>query len=235
MESTVDQGTVLETAPVNGSVDSNTEKMIPQSAMNEIIRQRINEDRQKRESNIAPNYPSPGNNQYRALSEEDVRRIQDEHLNKRLGDLQQQAQQEVLNQEATRISNSFTNKFESAKRKYDDFETEVGKNAADEFGKFTNVVRLISDHVSENSEDVIYELGKSGSKLASLEICASQDPQKALKDINKLIKSIKQNEEAKNLRVPNQPLSQNRPSTHTVGSIPTTQYDWEANRQRFKA
>ena len=57
-----------------------------------------------------------------------------------------------------------------------------------------------------------YELGKNRAKMAQLEMAAREFPQEALFDLKRLADSIKSNETASNRKIPNTPLSQQRPS-----------------------
>jgi len=113
-------------------------------------------------------------------------------------------------EQAQKIVKGFVDKFAPGREKYQDFDQIVGdpKN----YGRFPNVVSLLSQYV-DNAHDVLYELRKGdGSKLVNLEMMARQFPEDALMHAQRLSQSIKDNESARNIRFPNEPLSQMRPS-----------------------
>lgn len=143
------------------------------------------------------------------VPESEIRRLAAEEAQKLRDNWTQEAQSKAEADAAQRVVNNFWNKIAAGKEKYQDFEQVTGNI---ELARFPNVVQLLADHV-ENSHDVLYELGKNRMKMAQLEQLSYMSPKDAIFEAQRLADSIKANETAGNLRVPNPPLSQLRPST----------------------
>ncbi len=151
------------------------------------------------------------NDQIRQIVAEESRRQREAWEQENL----QKSQQE----QAQGIVNKFLSKIEAGKEKYEDFDQVTGDI---EFGRFPNTVQLLAEHI-ENSADVLYELGKDRFKMAQLESLSYMSPNDAIKQAQRLAASIKQNEDATRVRLPNEPLSQLRPSTTGTdsGQVPS--------------
>jgi chemotaxis protein histidine kinase CheA len=144
--------------------------------------------------------PSMSETDYRRLAAEEAERLRDQWV--------QDARSKAEADNAQRIVQNFWSKISQGKDKYDDFDKVVGDI---DYSKFSNVVHLLADHV-DNAHDVLYELGKNRMNLAGLEQLAYMSPKDAIVQAQRLSQSLKDNEGAKNTRVPNEPLSQMRPS-----------------------
>lgn len=72
-------------------------------------------------------------------------------------------------------------------------------------------MQLLADHI-DNSHDVLYEMGKDRFKMSQLEQLAYMSPKDAIVQAQRLSQSLKDNEAAGKVRMPNEPLSQMRPS-----------------------
>ena len=136
----------------------------------------------------------------RRMAAEESQRLRDEWI----GDAQRKAQEH----DAQRIVSEFLTKLSTGKDKYQDFEQITGDV---DFVKFPNAIQLANNFV-DNTADVIYELGKDRTKLAVLEQLANMSPRDAVVQIQRLSKSIKDNHESAKAKIPNEPLSQMRPS-----------------------
>ncbi len=128
---------------------------------------------------------------------------------------------------AQRTVQNFYSKTQTGKEKYQDFEAVTGDI---QLARFPNVVRLLGDHV-ENADDVLYELGKDRTKMAMIENLAALSPQDAIKQTQRLAASLKENNDAKRMRIPNEPLSQMRPSTTGTDSGALSVSDY---RKKYK-
>lgn len=207
-------GQVAETsAPVESASfnDASSEKSLPQSQVNELIGRAKHEaveaykrQHQQQESSKpqdTSSRPSGLNeSEYRRIAAEESQRLRDQWIS--------EAQRKAEQDSAQRIVQNFWDKVSSGKEKYDDFEQMTGNI---EYSKFPNVVQLLADHI-DNSDDVLYELGKDRFKLSQLEQLANMSPRDAVVQAKRLADSIKDNQAASKMRTPNAPLSQQRPS-----------------------
>lgn len=143
---------------------------------------------------------------YRRIAAEEAQRLRDQWTQ----DAQHQSQKEL----AERTVQSFYGKVNVGREKYEDFDAVTGDI---EFGAFPNVVQLLANY-TDNAGDVLYAFGQDLTKMELLESLASRAPQSAIKQIQRLAKSLAENETAKNTRLPNEPLSQLRPSNTGMGN-----------------
>ena len=74
------------------------------------------------------------------------------------------------------------------------------------------MLQLLAEHL-DNSADVLYEFGKDRLKMAQLEQLSYMSPKDAIVQAKRMAESIKDNASANRYRVPNAPLSQQRPSS----------------------
>lgn len=147
----------------------------------------------------ANNYTSD-ESRMRQVAAEEAQRLHDERS--------QNYRQEVEQANAQRTVTEFWNKISTGKEKYQDFEQVTGDI---EIARFPNVVQLLAGYV-DNAESVLYELGKDRIKMANLESLAERSPRDAIVQAQRLAKSIKENQDAAKIKLPNEPLSQMRPS-----------------------
>lgn len=163
---------------------------------------------QKEAGRVEQPYQAPQSPNANVSSEHEVRRLASEEVQRARDQWMQEARTKSQEDEAKRTVQDFWNKTAPGKEKYQDFDKVTGDI---EYARFPNVVQLLAKHV-ENSHDVLYELGKDRTKMATLETLAAMSPRDAIIQAQRLAQSIKDNEAAKQVRVPNQPLSQLRPS-----------------------
>lgn len=208
-----------QTAPVQQS----DERVFRQSEVNEIVKKAkygAVED-YKRVSSEQPDYaarkygetqiphqstpssqPSGNYNEdhFRKLAAQEAQRLRDEWV--------QEAKTKAEADNAQRIVQTFWNKLEPGRQKYQDFD----KVTSDiEYAQFPNVVQLLAQH-SENAHDILYELGKDRIKMGQLEYLCSKSPRDAIVQVQRLSESLKANEQAQKYKTPNEPLSQLRPT-----------------------
>lgn len=144
----------------------------------------------------------PDENVYRKIAAEEAQRLRNEWV--------QDARTKSEAEYAQRIVQNFTSKLTAGKEKYEDFDRVT---AGIQFDRYPNVVHILSAEI-DNAADVLYHLSKDEGKMAQLERDA-EDPRFqhiALTNARKLSQSLKDNEGAAKVRVPNEPLSQMRPS-----------------------
>lgn len=211
------------TAPITPQ-GSASEKMLSQSEVNEIVGRTKSEaeqrayERAKRELNVQPNQPiqqahSMGGMQQQ--SPDDISKIIDQRL-------AQKEQQMAANQ----FVNTFIQKMEAGKSKYNDFDQSVAKL------NLPNIPEILQlANATENTADVMYDLSKNPQNAVRLRELYQFSPQLAFEEIQKLSASIKQNEAGSQQKTANEPLSQVKPSTTGTdnGSLSVRDYkkaDW---------
>ena len=156
---------------------------------------------------------------YRKIAAEEANRLRDQWV---------QDARTKHEEELTRITvNNFNQKMTAGREKYQDFDQVTGDI---EYAAFPNVVQLLANHV-DNSGDVLYALGQDLTKMELLESLAHRSPQAAIKQAQRLAKSLADNEAAKNVRIPNEPLSQLRPSNTGVDNGAMSVKDY---RKKYK-
>lgn len=194
-----------------------TEKTIPQSQVNEIVGNAKREaaekaveayKRQQAQPAVQTQATPQYQDQYRNMSEEDIKRVTDDRIKSHFTELQQEAQERSNVEAANRIVRMFGEKIVAGKDKYEDFES-VAKSVKME--NYPGVVQLLAEHV-DNSADVLYHLAKNRSKLYEFERFYAEQPEDAVYEMKRLSNSMKANDEALQAKNANAPLSQNRPS-----------------------
>ena len=140
--------------------------------------------------------------------ETDLRRVAAEEAQRYHEKIVQDERTRMETEYAQRTVQNFWNKVLPGREKYQDFDQVTGNI---EYARYPNVVQLLAEHV-DNAQDVLYEFGKDRTKLAQLEMMAREFPNDAKVQALRLSQSLKDNEAAAKVRVPNEPLSQMRPS-----------------------
>lgn len=228
-QDTSNSAPVINSSPVESNysapaVTQAEERSFRQSEVNEIVKKakygavedykRISQQQpdyaQQKYGSAAPQvqqpYTTPQNSGQ--SSDEQLRRIASEEIQRSRDEWLSEARNRAETEAAQRVVQNFWNKIGTGKEKYQDFEQITGDI---EYARFPNVVQLLADHV-DNAGDIMYELGKDRVKMAAIEQLASMSPKDAITHMQKLSKSIKDNEAAGKVRMPNEPLSQLRPS-----------------------
>lgn len=201
---------------------SQDERSFRQSEVNEIVKRAKNDavETYKRLHAEQPQYAqqkygdgsSPSITRLDAnatFNEETYRKIALEEAKRHFEEVKQDALQQSQNESAKRTVQNFFAKTVKGREKYQDFDQVTGDV---DLSRFPNVVQLLGEYI-ENSDDVFYELGKDRIKLANLESLAERSPNDAISHAKRLSQSIRDNQSASKMRLPNQPLSQLKPST----------------------
>lgn len=213
MEEVLGQNQSAESAPVATSAptESQSERTFRQSEVNDLIGKVRREEAEKasRLRVEQPQYAEQKYGQQQHLSESEIKRLASEEIQKQREAWQAETQSKYEQDNAARIVKNFWDKVAGGKDKFDDYEQVTGNI---KLARFPNVVQLLSEHV-DNADEVLYELGKNRGKMASLESLSQLSPEDAIDEVNRLARSIKENVAARNVRKPNSPLSQQRPST----------------------
>ena len=212
MDNASDMSQAQETAPVQ-----NTEKMLPQSQVNELIgnakrqaAEKAVEDYKRQAASevraAAPQAQEQGH--MRHSSEDDMKRVAGDEIKRHFTQLEQEAQERANVDAANRIVGMFRDKIIAGKDKFEDFESVTG-NVAMQY--YPNVVQLLAEHV-DNTADVLYHLAKNRDKLYRLESLSAHNTSDAIYEMKRLAESIKANDDSLQVKNPNAPLSQQRPS-----------------------
>lgn len=210
------------------------ERTFKQSEVDNIVKRVKNEavDTYRRLQNEQPQYveqkysSTPQENRmtfddtrYRKIAAEEAQRLRDEWVN----EAQTKSQEEM----AQRTVSNFWQKVNVGKEKYQDWDNVTGDI---QYARFPNVVQLMAEYV-DNAQDVMYELGKDRLKMETLESLALRSPQDAIIHAKRLSQSIKDNESASKTRMPNEPLSQLKPSNAGMDDGVMTVSDY---RKKYK-
>jgi hypothetical protein len=200
-----------------------SERMIPQSQVNEIVGSAKREaaekaveayKRQNAQTQAAPSAPQHDPNSGRFASEDDVKRVAGDEIKRHFTQLEHEAQERANVDAANRIVGVFRDKIVAGKDKFEDFDS-VTSNVA--MQRYPNVVQLLAEHV-DNTADVLYHLAKHRDKLYRLEALSEHSSGDAVYEIKRLADSIKSNEDSVQGRQANTPLSQQRPSNNGTES-----------------
>ena len=215
-------GVTSATPAQSAPVQTPEERVFKQSEVNDIVKRakhgavedyrRLQSEQpqyaQQKYGEAAPHQPQntpPAVNTHeseiRRLAAEEAQRLRDQWV--------QDAQTRSQTENAQKIVQDFWNKISPGKEKYQDFDKVTGDI---EYAKFPSVVQLLAQYV-DNSHDVLYELGKNRINLSQLELLAERSPKDAIVHAQRLSQSLKDNEAAGKMRLPNEPLSQMRPSS----------------------
>ena len=197
------------------------ERVFKQNDVNEIVKRAKLDavEGYKRLQSEQPNYAQqkygdagqPPNNptsQSQSSTESEIRRVAAEEAQRLRDQWTQDARSKAEAEYAQRTVQNFWNKLAPGKEKYQDFDTVTGDI---EFARFPNVVQLLAEHV-DNAHDVLYELGNDRIKMSNLEQLANTSPKDAIVQMRRLSQSLKDNEEARKTKIPNEPLSQITPT-----------------------
>lgn len=215
------------------AVEQREERTFRQSEVTDIVKRERQEavDRYQRLQREQPDYAAQkygqqatpqhtfDENYYRKIAGEEAERLRDQWMQ----DARSRHEQEA----ARNTVQAFNQKINSGREKYQDFDQVTGDI---EYAAFPNVVQLLANYV-DNSGDVLYSLGQDLTKMELLESLANRSPQAAVKQVQRLAKSLSDNEAAKNVRIPNAPLSQLRPSNTGVDNGAMSVKDY---RKKYK-
>jgi hypothetical protein len=208
------------------------ERMLSQSTVNELIGTAKREAAEKAAARAVEEYkrqqadtqaPAQSYNSQRALSEDDVKRLTGEELNRQKSEWERQTQERMQAEAAERIVKTYNDKIASGKDKYQDFET-VTNNI--NMAYYPNVVQLLAEHV-DNASDILYNLAQRRGKLDELDRLFERNAHDAVYEIKRLSESIKANEASNQVKTSRQPLSQQRPSNTGTDSGPLSIADYK--------
>jgi hypothetical protein len=182
------------------------EKMLPQSEVDKLAG-RIRAEAYEKGLNAGSNNSAAQQMAQGALSEDQVRKMIQEQTLK----VQQEQAQQMM---AERIVGEFAGKMEAGPGKYEDFDNVVQQL---DLRTIPEIVQLANS--VQNTDEVMYDLGKNPYKIAQLKILAQTSPHLARAEMNRLSQSIISNKTAQaQVSGIKEPLSQIKPSTGSVDS-----------------
>jgi hypothetical protein len=185
------------------------ERLFKQSELNEIVGRVRQEAAETARRQLQSLQPPPAQNQTtKTLSEDDVKRLTSQELERQREAWMKETQERTDAQTAERIVAAYKEKISPGKDKYEDFENVTGNL---DMRYYPNVVQLLAEHI-DNSHDVLYDLAKHRTKLSQIEQLCGHNPQDAIYEIKRLSDSIKANESSASSKQIKAPLSQQRPS-----------------------
>ena len=201
--------------PASTSVEAvPQEKLFKQSEVNDLVGRAKQEaiDRYKRETSYA-SHQSPAQQSamqqplHASMNSDDFRRMAAEEAQRLMDQRHEDAQRKVQEQEAQRIASEFFTKLSVGRQQFTDFDTVMQDM---DFAKIGNTVQLARGF--DNVAAMMYHLRKHPTQLASIEMLTYQNPKLAYEELTRLSQSIKTNDDASRVKLPNEPLSQLRPS-----------------------
>lgn len=218
-----------------GNTATPSEKLIPESRVNEIVSARLREERAKHSPENATQNNQPQQNSQQGqretstpiLTEEQVRQAARSELEAQANQFHQQR----LNEEAKQITGEFVDKMKEAlsnSEKFPDFEQKVAPLRIDS-DDFRYVMPFIN--TLENASEVMYEFGNNPHKLAEIYGAMRISPEAAYQKLQMLSKSIKQNDDVKDRNFAKPPIKSLDPSLAKTdnGKMTVTDYrsvDW---------
>lgn len=240
---TENQQEVTNLPPEREAVASaEAEKLVPQSTVNGLINKGFHQGYTKAKAELAqqqqqvPQQMQQQMPQQQAqvaqqasmggVNQTDLHKLVAEHaaaeFTKHRDAYIKEQQQAMQNAEAQRQLTQLKGKVDDAQKRYPDFD-EVTSQVDFSHPDVQRVLHYAN--TVDNAGDVLYDLAKNPSKIATL---LALPPQLATQEVRKLSGSIVQNQQALASPKPNEPLSQTRPSNVGVDTgAPKTVADYK--------
>lgn len=191
------------------------EEMLPQSKVNELVGAAKLKEREKAEAQYKSELEkvrNVGGMQSQGSSNEidydEVVRKATEAMESKLQEQREQAQYDEQKKQIDKLAKDYLEKMSQGAELYDDFEETVSDFNPKAFPQVTLLAAQ-----QDNLPDIMYDLMKNPTKLTHLHLLALESPELARKEMTKLSKSIKRNEDAvaNNVKSP-APLSRTKNS-----------------------
>lgn len=175
-----------------------TEKTLTQSEVNKLVGNVKRETYEKAKRDVMADAQPQVQTQVataaptESVSPENIRKM-----------INEEAQKMAEMQTAQQVVNQFVEKMETGKEQYEDFDQVVEQLNLPTMPQVIHYANALP-----NTSDIMYELGKNPSKVASLMNVIQYTPQLASQEFKKLSDSITANKEAVNAKKAKEPLSQ---------------------------
>lgn len=217
----------VSSVPTHDTSSVSNERVFKQSELDSIVKREKQKAydsgmRSVSSNQMQNNYESsntvqsaPAHNQTSSYNESQIRQIAAQEAEKTRDQIYAEAQQQNAKAQWDRVSQTFDAKIASGKEKYKDFDTVANIDMTG----YPAVKQILAEHV-DNSADLLYALGKDRFKLAQLEQMGRDSYQwrDAIVQAKRLAESIKENEKAAQVQLPNEPLSQMRSFPTSLGN-----------------
>lgn len=152
------------------------------------------------------------------LTEDKVRQLMTQEIEKATHVAKKQAEEDQNKAVLNQLYSEVLQKVEASSANYDDYDEVTSILDA---SKIPHIIAYAN--ASDNTGDILYELAKNPSKIASLHTLHMQDPRLAASEMKRLSDSIKDNQRARNpVHSVNPPLDQLKASTRSQGDAPPT-------------
>ncbi len=212
-----------EVTPAQASPEIQTEKVLSQHEVNELVggakqkgyqkgyQQALSELQSKQQQPASTPEPQVTQAPHQASSsmEEIARKAAAEEFTRQTQEYQQRSIQEQQAAEMRRVTSELAAKVNTAAEKYPDFNEVTGK--IDFMRHFPDVLQV--SNLVENAGDVLYDLAKNPQKIATLrQYMREMPPHLVREEVLKMSASIKANENALSQPQPSQPLNSIKPS-----------------------
>lgn len=217
-----------------------TEKMVPQSKVDEIVRhsnanvaqkarqQALEEFQRQMQSTVVPMQssqtlggiqPSP-----------DIDGMVAQKVEQKFSELQNQISRAQQEEYGNKLAADFNARLEATKANYADFDT-VTQGVP--FAKLPHTILTAMNF--DNTGDIVYELSSNPQKLSNMENLARFDAEcardgiqsnLAFREMQKMSEALRINKAAQNVKTPNSPLSQVQPSPTETDNGPKKTKDF---------
>ena len=217
--------------------DNGTEKTLTTSQVNDIVKREkaraaeraVEQERQKMQAQHQAELErvrAEAAGKSAPTGEIDTTAIKQQVYKQFMQDLQKhrdEVEKEAQERELKAIADQYYLKMGKGSQLFEDFNEVMGDFEPD---KFSNAVMLAAQ--MENTPEIMYELANNPSKLVQIDSLAKTAPKMAMKELERLSKSINQNLEAKtnNVSAP-PPLSQLKSSSVGMDSGKMTLKDFK--------
>lgn len=208
------------------------EKMLSQSEVNKLVGKLKSDERQKaydkarREimAELENQQVSPPQNQQAQpmgnmggmpqLNADQVRQMIAEETSKQNQVMREQYQQQQLQDHMNKIASSFIQKMESGKAKHPDFEAKIAELNLPSLPEIVELAEGV-----DNTADVMMDLANNPHKIGNMLMTFSRNKNLARKSMADLSASIKNNEAAKNIKMPGDPLQKIQSSANANSNL----------------
>ena len=188
--------------------ESKPERLFKQQEVADLLTRERKEAVERYKRSAQPAQSQSQQPQQPAMTQDDIRRMAAEEAQNLMVEERDKAQRNAQMQEAERTASEFFGKLSAGKEKYQDFDQVMG--SVKDWGKLATAVGLAN--MVENTHDVMYDLIKNPTKIAQIHSLAAISPDLAMAEMQRMSAAFKANEQAGKTKLPNEPLSQMRPS-----------------------
>lgn len=202
------------------------QKLLPQDKVNDIVKRVRMEEREKlqREYGVdlqklkAAKQAQQTQEEAPALDEDVMSRKIEERLARMAQEHQMKVEQEAEKNRLQNIADTYFKKMETGPELFEDFE-----DVMKDFNASKNADVIEIAHEFDNLPEIVYELAKNRTKAAELRRLARDDKEDALYELQRLSKSIAQNQQAQQEYSPvKAPLTKHKPSRMGADNGPLT-------------